>query len=166
MSRKGFQGQRDSSQGSLHEYPVETKKGQGPWLSLLEYSAKYEVSISTLRRRIRSETIQFQLEEGKYLVLDEPLPPLEAKSLEFVEETMPTPTEKSLEKNSPVNANSMNTSNADAVSKLLLDELKRAYAMILQEKEEQICQLREEISDLRTLVRVLESENARVTRDQ
>jgi len=43
----------------------------------------------------------------------------------------------------------------------LLDELKKAYTQILQEKDEQVRSLKEEISDLRTLVRVLESENER-----
>ena len=44
----------------------------------------------------------------------------------------------------------------------LLNELKKAYTLILQEKEEQILQLRDEVSDLKTLVRVLESENDRL----
>lgn len=41
----------------------------------------------------------------------------------------------------------------------LLTELKKAYSQILQEKEEQILQLKEEVTDLKTLVRVLEGEN-------
>lgn len=44
----------------------------------------------------------------------------------------------------------------------LLNELKQAYTLILQEKEEQILHLKEEIADLKTLVRVLESDNARL----
>ena len=44
----------------------------------------------------------------------------------------------------------------------LLNELKKAYTQILQEKEEQIFQLKEEVTDLKTLVRVLESENDRL----
>lgn len=46
----------------------------------------------------------------------------------------------------------------------LLNELKRAYMSILQEKEEQIIQLKEEVSDLKTLVRVLEEDNDRMRR--
>ena len=46
----------------------------------------------------------------------------------------------------------------------LLNELKKAYSLILQEKEEQILHLKEEVSDLKTLVRVLESENDRLRR--
>jgi hypothetical protein len=44
----------------------------------------------------------------------------------------------------------------------LLNELKKAYTQILQEKEEQILHFKEEVSDLKTLVRVLESENDRL----
>jgi len=44
----------------------------------------------------------------------------------------------------------------------LLNELKQAYTLILHEKEEQIIYLKEEIADLKTLVRVLESDNARL----
>jgi DNA anti-recombination protein RmuC len=46
----------------------------------------------------------------------------------------------------------------------LLTELKRAYTNILQEKEEQIIQLKEEVTDLKTLVRVLEDDNERMRR--
>lgn len=40
----------------------------------------------------------------------------------------------------------------------LLAEVKKAYSLILAEKEEQILQLKEEVSDLKTLVRILEGE--------
>ena len=46
----------------------------------------------------------------------------------------------------------------------LLNELKRAYTNVLQEKEEQLIQLKEEVADLKTLVRVLESDNDRMRR--
>lgn len=48
------------------------------------------------------------------------------------------------------------------VANKLLSELKRAYTQILAEKEEQMLLLKEEVSDLKTLVRVLESENDRL----
>ncbi|MBS1986144.1 MAG: hypothetical protein JST16_18440 [Bdellovibrionales bacterium] len=40
------------------------------WIDLVEYAAKYGVSQSTLRRRIRSKTISFKMEKGKYLLED------------------------------------------------------------------------------------------------
>jgi hypothetical protein len=38
------------------------------WLPLLEYSVKTGVSLSTLRRYIKSGRIDFRLEEGRYLL--------------------------------------------------------------------------------------------------
>ena len=40
------------------------------WIDISEYASKYGVSISTLRRRIRSKSILFKLERGKYLLQD------------------------------------------------------------------------------------------------
>ncbi len=48
----------------------------------------------------------------------------------------------------------------------LLNELKKAYSQILQEKEEQIMQLKDEQADLKTLIRVLEGENQRLVNQQ
>ena len=44
----------------------------------------------------------------------------------------------------------------------LLSEIKKAYVQILQEKEEQILILRSEVSDLKTLVSVLEEQNGQL----
>jgi len=41
-------------------------------LSLTEYSAKYKVSISTLRRRIKKDEVEFVQESGKYILPDVP----------------------------------------------------------------------------------------------
>lgn len=127
------------------------------WLPLTEYSSKYQVSISTLRRRIKAEDIQFQFADGRYLILDQlqehrpslgkapdvPVPSLKSEAA----------SSKSASKDEPI----LTAANR------LLSELKRAYSQILQEKEEQILYLKEEVSDLKTLVRVLESENARLS---
>jgi len=40
------------------------------WIDLVEYASKYGISQSTLRRRIRSKTVTFKMERGKYLVQD------------------------------------------------------------------------------------------------
>jgi transcription antitermination factor NusA-like protein len=40
----------------------------GQWLPLIEYSIKSGVSLSTIRRKIKSNSIQFRLEKGKYLI--------------------------------------------------------------------------------------------------
>lgn len=49
----------------------------------------------------------------------------------------------------------------NAANKLLI-ELKKAYGQILQAKENEILHLKQEVADLNTLVRVLESENERL----
>src|SRR3989338_2212003 len=41
----------------------------GVWLPLVEYSLKSGVSLSTIRRKIKTNTIPFRLEKGKYLIL-------------------------------------------------------------------------------------------------
>lgn len=40
------------------------------WLTLSDYSSKYRTSVSTLRRRIKKEEIQYVFENGKYYLPD------------------------------------------------------------------------------------------------
>lgn len=40
------------------------------WIDLAQFAAKYGVSQSTLRRRIRANTIVYRLERGKYFLAD------------------------------------------------------------------------------------------------
>jgi hypothetical protein len=125
------------------------------YLPLTEYSSKYKVSISTLRRRIKTDDIRFRFEEGKYFIADEPL---------STHQRAHRPSHQS--ENTLLGAQSLaapppyqeDTSSAH----ILLVELKRAYSQVLQEKEELILNLKEEVTDLKTLVRVLESENERL----
>lgn len=130
----------------------------GHWLALSDYSTKYRVSVSTLRRRIKAEDINFQLREGKYFLIDEPMSahqkhrPSQDSEVEMMGAHLDSQkTEKyfSLNKDEPI---------LTAANKLLT-ELKKAYTQILFEKEDQILRLKEEVSDLKTLVKVLESEN-------
>lgn len=48
------------------------------WLPLTEYALRSGMSISTLRRKIKSQTIEFKMEEGRYLIRSEDL--LDAKT--------------------------------------------------------------------------------------
>lgn len=112
------------------------------WLPLNEYSAKYGISMSTLRRRIRNNEVITRFVDGKYLLQDRPIP----KHMKFIPHD---PSEVSNE-----------VSNKDEAA--LLGELKATYIKVLQEKEAQILQLRNEISDLKTLASILESENVRL----
>lgn len=140
------------------------------WLPLTDYSTKHKVSVSTLRRRIKAQDIKFRFEEGKYFIMDEPVsthqrvhrPSLESdlalvgahQGMMKVGSEMADLADKTVKvnKDEPI---------LTAANKLL-NELKKAYTLILQEKEEHILQLRDEVADLKTLVRVLESENERL----
>jgi len=128
------------------------------WLSLTDYSAKHKVSISTLRRRIKSEDIDYKLDGPRYLLLDNQ----ENKSVEsrtsnkISNKTQPAhrPSQRNewvagLEKK---NDSVLNAANE------IVNELKNAYSNILQEKEEQIIKLKTHIAELETLISVLEEQ--------
>lgn len=184
----------------------------GSWLPLTEYSTKYKISMSTLRRRIKADDIKFRFEEGKYFIMDEPVGthqrvlyrPSQVSDLALVgahHGVMKSLKNSSSSDSESVNNNRaqyaqgmgiMDVDNSDSrlshfdekiqISKItygsvnglnkeepiiaaanqLLIELKKAYSKILQEKEEQILQLRGEVADLKTLVRLLESDNNRL----
>ena len=195
------------------------------WLLLTDYSSKYRVSVSTLRRRIKNNQMPFRFENGKYFLIDaspnhpevtaheKPTPffeglktlAVEPAPLKMPSETFatfnefsdqldsdlglpPRQIESAVEMHAPASKTAEETtpnhiysgSYADdagakdaatvgpepliATATSLLGELKRAYSNILQEKEEQMIQLKEEVSDLKTLVRVLEDETDRLRR--
>lgn len=170
------------------------------YLPLTEYSSKYKVSISTLRRRIKAEDISYVFEDGKYFIQDGPMSthqrvhrPSQTNSEEtlvgahtensgasaIVKESAPMfgfsqnqhgePTSSDKKKQTSTKAAASNQTNDEpvlTVANRLLTELKKAYSQILHEKEEQILHLKEEMADLKTLVRVLESENDRLTRQR
>lgn len=232
------------------------------WLPLTDYSSKYKISVSTLRRRIKADDIKYHFQDGKYFIFDEPVKnsmksgpslntPLES-DLVFDDEILndldlsaeavdidrsyanyqqpvavsPTynpdflenlkrsahsklpqvkPQQGALSQQQTIrttkainideeyyfkkeNAGEIETplyeesavetptlkEFSDKISKIgtnepvltaankLLNELKRAYTQILHEKEEQMMILKEEVSDLKTLVKALERENERL----
>ena len=131
--------------------------GSQNWISLMEYSAKYRVSISTLRRRIKANELQFQFTDGKYLLKDVS-PPVELVSMPTGPEVVAPPTQAKPQIQIPLGAQATTTEVGQTVEKLL-GEIKKAYMQILQEKEEQILLLRSEVSDLKTLTGVLEEQN-------
>lgn len=142
------------------------------WLPLAEYSMKHQVSISTLRRRIKSDEIKFRFDDGKYLILDE-----DSATVAFADEHRPSlksevqktsahatqDREAIVDRQTNISFQAQDSSESviSAANRLLLD-LKKAYTQVLQEKEEQILSLREETMDLKTLIKVLESENSRL----
>ena len=134
------------------------------WISLFEYSVKYGVSLSTLRRRIKTHSVLFKLDGGKYFLIDEnpdANQPVE-KNIESVAVKTPASQPQISVSAQPISAISTTAVNVEASvlssANRLVEELKAAYAKILQEKEEQIGILKEEIVDLKMLVTLLESQ--------
>lgn len=119
------------------------------WISLAEYSSEYGVSVSTLRRRIKGKKIRYKLVHGKYYLPKHQSP---SQSQTFT----PVPNTKASE-----SAANHKVSDELNTSRSLLDELKKAYMQALQSKEEQIIQLKQQITDLKTLVMYLERENSK-----
>jgi len=154
------------------EYPMSLKG----WLPIAEYAGKYRVSISTLRRRIKGGDIEYSFSDGKYFLRDLPLGQQALTQQSAAEQVTTAPPPQSGSPavsepmpNLPLSADageSDSKSNVLATTNRILDELKKAYSLILQEKEQQITQLRAEAADLKTLVRVLESENERLRGEQ
>ena len=137
------------------------------WLALNEYSAKYRVSLSTLRRRIRSGEVQSRFEEGKYWLQDAPLV-RQHKSVHVNEERVHFEQPKTVVAAEPMithvpeSETTIVASNLMKSAQQMMQELKSAYVSVLHEKEEQIMQLKKENTDLKTLVQILESEHNRL----
>jgi hypothetical protein len=138
------------------------------WLPLLNYSTKYNISLSTLRRRIKARSIEYRLDQGKYFILDDSQAPnkVEVQKPLVQQQQLPLQQHQQQHQNfappfsqdtSFVEASVLTSANR------LVEEIKAAYAKILQEKEELISQLKEEVVDLRMLVRVLE-ESSKTTK--
>ncbi len=151
----------------------------GNWLPITDYSAKHKISVSTLRRRIKADDIQYRFIEGKYWLLDEPITTqsLHRPSLSETKVKESSGPAQNLGRSpttleSETKAASANNSEAGldgpilSAANRLLTELKKAYTQILQEKEEQILHLKEEVTDLKTLVRVLEGENEKLSTEK
>lgn len=141
------------------------------WLPLMDYSTKHKISVSTLRRRIKTNDIKYRFEEGKYFIMDEPMgahqrvhrPSQDSEQAALVGAHQGMM--KGQEMAQDLNDKNVKVSKEEPIltaANKLLNELKKAYTQILQEKEEQILHFKEEVSDLKTLVRVLESENDRL----
>lgn len=121
----------------------------------MEYSAKFRVSLSTLRRRIKAGEIEYKFSDGKYLLRDGPLTAASSENEPIAPPTSVSAQTQAAEEPADHDQYWRTTQS-------LLNEIKKAYSLVLQEKEEQILQLKEEVADLKTLVRVLEDETVRL----
>ncbi len=106
------------------------------WLSLIDYSYRHRISLSTIRRRIKAQGIEHKKESGKYFLKEDFLPGGSSDSNQNLD--------THLDQTSDIS--------------LVLQELKKAYGMVLAEKEELITHLKEEISTQKKIIEFLENE--------
>lgn len=118
------------------------------WLSVVDYAVIKKVSVSTLRRRIKSKSIEAKIENGKYLLRVSP-----EESLNFKRESGFDPLKGSSENNESDEDRGGSTSVQE-----LLQELKSAYSQIFSEKEAMITQLKSEIEILKHMNHFLEQQ--------
>ena len=160
----------------LSQHVITTcNESNGVWLPIIEYSVKTGVSLSTIRRKIKSGTIQYRLDKGRYLILlenmnppnppalsipndihrwqDKPLSQLnrESTAASFRDPKQEQQEEKRIEA-------SVTKEDAQSIS-----QISDAFEHALTEKEARIRllekanrQLEERVTELKLLIRVLE----------
>jgi len=123
------------------------------WIDITEFADKYGVSASTLRRRIRNNSIAFKMHRGKYL-LEDSTEALKAAPLFSRRHAMHAAPQQSMRStqmtddlHDPVDA-FMNS------SQVLPLHLKEEHDKVLSENK----RLKAQIEELETLVKMLESE--------
>lgn len=125
-------------------------ESDGQWLPLIEYSVKSGVSLSTIRRKIKSNRIPYRLEKGRYLIL-------------FGEsrETAPAPATK------PAPAPRANLRVVEPATDSSVRMVSDAFEHALKEKDERVRllerrnkELEDRLKELQLLIRVLEEKYA------
>jgi hypothetical protein len=131
--------------------PVPQSESNGTWLPLIEYSVKTGLSLSTIRRRIKSNSLQYRLEQGRYLILFEA--PVKAPVLRT---EVPVTREVPISRPEPIRNEKTEVDNA-------VKMISEAFEHALSEKDERIhllekenLALEERLNELRLLVKVLE----------
>ena len=119
------------------------------WLQLSDYSNKYRVSVSTLRRRIKSGEIQYQFEEGKYWIPDRNIEkyvrqrPQKKASMRVSEIVDKVPEFPVIHEDFSNGEESPFVSREEVleITNKMISELKSAYVLVLQEKESSILRI-------------------------
>lgn len=149
--------------------PETCNESDGLWLPLIEYSIKSGVSLSTIRRKIKNNSIQYRLEKGRYLLLFNdrnnqvaPQPQPASEPRRYQNEVVPVarrqpapPPPKEVE----LGEDRWTMPWVEKSVRMVSD----AYEHALQEKEERLRllerrnkELEDRLNELRLLVRVLE----------
>lgn len=146
--------------------------GNEAFLQLSEYSNKYGVSLSTLRRRIKTGEIEHKFDQGKYWLPDQPIAKYmrnRPQNYTAINNIGSASRSEDIVSNSNIAKTYLEIGGAlkdlqdfTASAKNMMSEIKSAFVKALQEKEEQIMELKNEVADLRTLNRILDEENERL----
>ena len=135
--------------------------GMGQWLNIMDYSHKYGISTSTIRRKLRAKKLSYKIEQGKYMIYDD---------------------ESELMLNNNTHGETFMTTNSNQTGSTQASEevirfaersistITKLHENLLAEKdkrlslqEQTIANLKEELSELRMLVKVLEDRQMGVT---
>jgi len=124
------------------------------WLPITEYSFKNKISISTIRRKIKSNTLKFKVESGKYFIMDEGAD-YEISENRFYIRNMDG---KGDDKMGFPNIDELITFAERSISTVsrLNQELAAEKEKVIKIQEGTILQLKEQINELKMLVNVLE----------
>ncbi len=129
-------------------------ESDGLWLPLTEYSVKSGVSLSTIRRKIKSNRIQYRLEKGRYLILFddnriESAPPV------IKMESRPKPTPRLVERAETTPGMESVRMVSDAFEHALKEKDERIRLLEKRNKESE-----DRLKELQLLIRVLEEKFA------
>ncbi|MFM8316211.1 MAG: hypothetical protein ACKOA8_18180 [Deltaproteobacteria bacterium] len=149
--------------------PETCNESNGSWLPITEFSVKSGMSLSTIRRKIKSNSIAYRLERGKYLILFSG-----NETLNIPQETMPQlkvapiPSRRQSDE-SAVAPRASQFERRESIVRFEKDEedtfhmLTEAYEHALSERTERIKllekrnrELEDRLNELRLLVQVLE----------
>jgi hypothetical protein len=145
------------------------------WLTINEYSLKYKVSISTLRRKIKAGKLEFRYENGRYLILCENSGSNQKNTSYQVTRSIAPPHKSSghleaKERQEFNNSNEQTLNEApfiynvvkesDVINsfKTILESWKWDHEKQLKEKDKKISELAKQVVDLKTLVNILEAD--------
>lgn len=142
-----------SSQSNQASQVTQTNQpGTTKWLSLNEYSNKYHISISTLRRRIKMGHIIFRLNGGKYFLKDLKLKEIPASKSHKI--TAQDKIESKSQHSRQTDSLILTAKNWEA----FIASQRELYRQ-LELKDQKISNLQNQLRDLQNLLTLLEKEN-------
>ncbi len=151
--------------------PVTRNESDGTWLPLIEYSVKTGVSLSTIRRKIKTNSIQYRLEKGRYLILfrsEEVIEPVAQQPIMPASADVDRWENKPLSRFNPSQVVAFDAPDEDEKRALPMVEkavnlVSDAFEYALVQKEEHIRvleqrnrEMEERVNELKLLIRVIE----------